>query len=48
MERAELGNYRLLRHAGAIGAPLHAALVAWSIAKYARRVAIVALRRLST
>lgn len=47
MERAELGNYRALHRSGAIGAPLLAALAVWSLAKFARRGAIVAWRRLS-
>jgi glycosyltransferase involved in cell wall biosynthesis len=47
MEKAELGNYRALRRAGAIGTLMLAVLTAWSLAKYARRGAIVALRRLS-
>lgn len=47
MERAELGNYRALHRAGAIGAPMLATLITWSLAKFARRGAIVALRRLS-
>jgi glycosyltransferase involved in cell wall biosynthesis len=45
MERAELGNYRALHRAGAIGAPLLAVLWAWSLAKFLRRLVIVAARR---
>lgn len=47
MERAELGNYRLLRSEGDIGAAMQAALSAWSVAKFMRRLVIVAARRLS-
>ena len=47
MERAELENYRALHRAGAIGVPMLAVLTAWSLAKFARRGAIVAVRRLS-
>jgi glycosyltransferase involved in cell wall biosynthesis len=47
MERAELGNYRALLRARHIGAILYTLVVSYSLAKYARRCAIVALRRLS-
>jgi glycosyltransferase involved in cell wall biosynthesis len=47
MERAELGNYRQLWREGHIKAPLLGALWAWSAAKFARRLIVVALRRLS-
>jgi glycosyltransferase involved in cell wall biosynthesis len=46
MERAELDNYRALRRAGHIGVPVHALVATYSLAKYARRCAMVALRRL--
>lgn len=48
MERAELANYRSLYRERALSAPLLAVLYAWSLAKFVRRVAIVAARRLST
>ena len=45
MERAELSNYRALHRMRAIG-PLSLILLwAWSLLKFARRLAIVALRR---
>jgi len=47
MERAELGNYRVLWREGRIGAGRLAVLSAWSAAKFVRRLAIVGLRRLS-
>lgn len=47
MQRAELGNYRLLRSEGRIGAATLAVLSAWSAAKFLRRLLIVAGRRLS-
>ena len=47
MERAELDNYRALHRAGHIGAPLYSLLVPYSLAKYARRRAVVAMRHLS-
>ena len=47
MEKAELENYRALHRAGAIGAPMLAVLTAWSLVRFARRSAIVALRKLS-
>ena len=47
MERGELSNYRLLFQEGRIGAPALIALWAWSLAKFARRLAIVALRRVT-
>lgn len=45
MERAELGNYRLLHTDGRIGAFLLMLLWAWSLAKFLRRVLIMAARR---
>ena len=45
MERADLDNYRALRRAGHVGVFLHAFLACYSLAKYARRQALVALRR---
>jgi hypothetical protein len=47
MERGELSNYRLLFREGWIGAPALLALWGWSLVKFARRLAIVALRRIS-
>jgi hypothetical protein len=47
MERAELNNFRLLYRQGVIGAPFTATLVAWSLAKFGRRLSIVAARRLT-
>lgn len=47
MELAELDNYRALRRAGHIGSLLLGFLTVYSLAKYARRVAVVTLRRLS-
>jgi teichuronic acid biosynthesis glycosyltransferase TuaG len=47
MECAELGNYILLKNEGRIGVPLLAVLSAWSLAKFLRRLAVVAVRRLS-
>jgi glycosyltransferase involved in cell wall biosynthesis len=46
MERAELSNYRLLRREGHIGAAQLLVLQAWSVAKFVRRLLIVAWRRL--
>jgi glycosyltransferase involved in cell wall biosynthesis len=48
METAELGNYRALYRARAIGPARLAVLYAWSIAKFLRRVIIVAFRRLAS
>ncbi len=45
MERGELDNYGALRAAGRIGAPLHGLLVAYSLAKFGRRLAVVRLLR---
>jgi glycosyltransferase involved in cell wall biosynthesis len=45
MERAELDNYRALRLGGHIGAFQHGLLACYSLAKYARRCIMVALRR---
>lgn len=46
MERAELRNYRLLRRDGHIGATQLLVLQAWSVAKFVRRLFVVAWRRL--
>jgi len=45
MELGELDSYRRLRSAGHVGAAVWAGLSAWSIAKFMRRLAIVAVRR---
>lgn len=45
MEKAELGNYRALYRAGSIQGLTLAALCVWSLAKYVRRLVVVALRR---
>lgn len=45
MEKAELGNYALLRREGTIGTPRFVTLAAWSLAKFTRRLLVVALRR---
>jgi teichuronic acid biosynthesis glycosyltransferase TuaG len=45
MEKSELGNYRSLHRQGRIGALLYAALCVWSVAKFVRRLFIVALRK---
>ena len=45
MQRAELGNYRLLRRECRIGVPMLALLTVWSLAKFLRRLLIVAARR---
>jgi glycosyltransferase involved in cell wall biosynthesis len=47
MERAELENYRQLWREGHINGLLLAVLWIWSLAKFARRVVVVALRRIS-
>jgi glycosyltransferase involved in cell wall biosynthesis len=47
MEKAELQNYWLLRRDGYIGAGGAVALTAWSLAKFARRLLVTILRRLS-
>lgn len=44
MEKAELGNYWILRREGSLGALAAAALSGWSLAKFVRRLAIVALK----
>ncbi len=46
MEEAELANYSLLRRGGKIGRATCAALQAWSVAKFMRRLALVAIRGL--
>jgi NDP-sugar pyrophosphorylase family protein len=46
MERSELANYRLLGREKHIGRLMLAVLQCWSVAKFLRRVLIVALRRL--
>lgn len=45
MEKAELANYWILRREGAIGYAAATALSAYSLAKFARRLLLVALRR---
>ncbi len=45
MQRADLENYRLLFSDGRIGVPMLALLSAWSLAKFLRRLLIVAMRR---
>jgi hypothetical protein len=45
MEKAELENYWLLRSDGHIGLASTAALSAWSLAKFARRLLWTRLRR---
>jgi len=45
MERSELANYWILRREGCIGLGTTFALNAWSLAKFARRLALVGLRR---
>ncbi len=45
MEKSELANYWILRREGAIGFGAAAALSAWSLMKFVRRLALVALRR---
>jgi glycosyltransferase involved in cell wall biosynthesis len=47
MERAELENYRQLWREGHIHGVLLAVLWIWSLAKFARRLVVVALRRIS-
>ncbi len=47
MERGELDSYRRLRLAGHLGTAAWAGLSAWSLAKFARRLAIVAVRRVA-
>ena len=47
MERAELENYRQLWREGHINGLLLAVLWIWSLAKFARRLVVVALRRTS-
>jgi hypothetical protein len=46
MECGELDNYRALRRAGQIRPAGHGLLVAFSLAKFCRRLAMVGLRRL--
>lgn len=45
MEKAELENYSVLRREGSIGLPAAIALSGYSLAKFARRVLLVLLRR---
>lgn len=45
MQKSELANYWILRRERAIGLPAALALSAWSLAKFIRRLALVALRR---
>jgi glycosyltransferase involved in cell wall biosynthesis len=47
MEKAELENYRILRSSGRIGAATAAAVSAYSLAKFARRLCVVGARRLA-
>jgi hypothetical protein len=42
MELAELANYRRLRQEGRISAPTHLVLWLWSVAKFVRRLCVVA------
>jgi hypothetical protein len=44
MEKAELSNYGTLRRAGHIGRITHVLLFCWSLAKFFRRLVIVAMR----
>lgn len=44
MQKAELANYWILRREGGIGWPAALALGAWSLAKFVRRLALVALK----
>jgi teichuronic acid biosynthesis glycosyltransferase TuaG len=45
MQKSELANYWILRRGGAIGFGAAVALSAWSLMKFVRRLALVALRR---
>jgi glycosyltransferase involved in cell wall biosynthesis len=45
MERSELANYRLLQRDGLISLPAMAAFWIWSLAKFAKRLAVVSVRR---
>ena len=45
MERGELDNYRALRDAGHIRRPMHGVLIAYSLAKFFRRLLVTRLRR---
>jgi glycosyltransferase involved in cell wall biosynthesis len=45
MQKSELANYWILRREGAIGLGSAVALSAWSLAKFMRRLVMVALRR---
>lgn len=47
MERAELGNYRILKRRGAISRPIFITCIVWSLAKFIRRLLIVLLHRLA-
>ena len=47
MESSELATFRDLHKAGRIGAPLTGALLAWSLIRFARRLAVVGVRRLA-
>jgi hypothetical protein len=46
MEKSELANYWILRREDCIGLGAALALNAWSLAKFARRLALVSLRRI--
>lgn len=45
MERGDLENYRLLQRDGLISAPARFGLQAWSLAKFAKRLAVMTFRR---
>jgi len=45
MQKSELANYWILRREGCIGVSATLALNAWSLAKFARRLVLVGLRR---
>lgn len=45
MEKGDLANYRLLQRDGLISAPARVGLQAWSLAKFAKRLAVMGFRR---
>jgi glycosyltransferase involved in cell wall biosynthesis len=45
MERSELENYRLLQRDGLISLPAMAGFWVWSLAKFAKRLAVMSVRR---
>ena len=45
MEKGDLENYRLLQRDGLISAPTKVGLQAWSLAKFAKRLAVMGFRR---